>query len=140
MDDFLQLALGNTLTRLVFFPAAACLPLLFFRRDAVRGVKVYTLLAALVELALGVLYVAGHPNAFGPSFTAAGAGDGIWSWIPGYGIRYQLSADGISTPLVLLTVLLLPLVVLGSFRGIERHWRAFGGALLLLTTGLLGAL
>ncbi len=29
---FLDLLLGNTLTRLVFFPAVACLPLLFFRK------------------------------------------------------------------------------------------------------------
>ncbi|HTQ81119.1 MAG TPA: NADH-quinone oxidoreductase subunit M [Thermoanaerobaculia bacterium] len=141
MDNFLALALGNTLTRLVFFPAAACLPLLFLRRDAVRATKIYTLIAGLAELALGLLYLSAHGSAaFGPSLSAKGAGDGIYSWIPSYGIRYQLAADGISMPLVLLTVLLLPLVVLGSFRGIERHWRSFGAALLLLTTGVLGAL
>ncbi|HEV7517753.1 MAG TPA: NADH-quinone oxidoreductase subunit M [Thermoanaerobaculia bacterium] len=144
MNEFLALVLGNTLTRLVFFPAAACLPLLFLRRDAVKAIKGYTFVAALAELALGILYVCGHGgvagSAFAQSLAAAGAGDGIYPWIPGYGIRYELAADGISMPLVLLTVLLLPLVVLGSFRGIERHWRAFGASLLLLTTGVLGAL
>jgi NADH-quinone oxidoreductase subunit M len=141
MNDFLDLISGNTLTRLVFFPAVACLPLLFLRRDAVRATKTYTLVASLVELALGLFYLWSHGSAtFAPSLAAPGAGDGIYSWIPSYGIRYQLAADGISMPLVLLTVLLLPLVVLGSFRGIERHWRSFSAALLLLTTGLLGAL
>ncbi|MEA2691737.1 MAG: NADH-quinone oxidoreductase subunit [Acidobacteriota bacterium] len=144
MNEFLELALGNTLTRLVFFPAAACLPLLFLRRDAFKAIKGYTFVAALAELALGILYAAGHAGtagtAFASSLAAHAAGDGVYQWIPGYGIRYQLAADGISMPLVLLTVLLLPLVVLGSFRGIERHWRAFGASLLLLTTGLLGAL
>jgi NADH-quinone oxidoreductase subunit M len=141
MNEFLALALGNTLTRLVFFPAVACLPLLLLRRDAVRAIKGYTFLAALVELALGIFYVAAHSGlAFASSLAAPGAGDGAYSWIPGYGIRYELAADGISMPLVLLTVLLLPLVILGSFRGIERHWRAFGASLLLLTTGVLGAL
>ncbi len=141
MNEFLELAFGNTLTRLVFFPAAACLPLLFLRRDAVKAIKGYTLVAALAELVLGILYVAGHGGlAFAGSLSAPGAGDGVYSWIPSYGIRYELAADGISMPLVLLTVLLLPLVIAGSFRGIERHWRAFGASLLLLTTGVLGAL
>src|SRR6185369_8820038 len=107
----------------------------------------YTFAAALAELALGILYAIGHGGtAFASSLAAHAAnaanaaGDGAYSWIPAYGIRYELAADGISMPLVLLTVLLLPLVVLGSFRGIERHWRAFGASLLLLTTGVLGAL
>jgi NADH-quinone oxidoreductase subunit M len=147
MNEFLELAFGNTLTRLVFFPAAACLPLLFLRRDAVKAIKGYTFVAALAELVLGILYVLGHGGlAFASSLSAHAAnaanasGDGAYSWIPGYGIRYTLAADGISMPLVLLTLLLLPLVIAGSFRGIERHWRAFGASLLLLTTGVLGAL
>jgi NADH-quinone oxidoreductase subunit M len=39
-----------------------------------------------------------------------------------------------------LAILLVPIVVLGSWRGIERHWQAYAAALLLMTTGVLGAL
>ena len=147
MENFLDLLLGDTLTRLVFFPAVACLPLLFFRRDAKRGlgrasskdrpIKVYTLVVSLIEVGLMALYLVDHPVA---SRLDAGASDGVWSWIPSYGIRYHLAMDGISMPLVALGVLLVPIVVLGSWRGIERHWRAFSASLLLLTSGVLGAL
>jgi NADH-quinone oxidoreductase subunit M len=145
MSELLDLFLGNTLTRLVFFPAVACLPLLLFPRDArgTQGVKVYTLLASLVEVALGAWYLATHAGpdgGFAARLTAAGASDGAYIWIPRFGIRYELAMDGISMPLVALAILLLPVVVLGSWRGIERHWRAFSASLLLLTTGVLGTL
>jgi len=136
MDALLALALGDTLTRLVFFPAAACLPLLFFRREAFRAVKVYALAVSLVELALGAGYVWTHA---GGGFARL-AGDGAYRWIPSYGARYELAMDGISMPLVVLTVLLLPIVLLASFRGIDRHWRSFAASFLLLTTGVLGTL
>ncbi len=136
MDALLALALGNTLTRLVFFPAVACLPLLVFRREAVRAIKGYALAASLVELGLGIAYVASRWDAGFALLT----GDGAYRWIPAYGVRYELAMDGISMPLVLLTVLLLPIVLLASFRGIERHWRSFAASFLLLTTGVLGTL
>jgi NADH-quinone oxidoreductase subunit M len=136
MELLLALALGNTLTRLVFFPAVACLPLALFRRDAHRAIKAYALVAALVELGLGIAYVAGRWSA---GFATL-AGDGVYRWVPAYGARYELAMDGISMPLVVLTVVLLPIVLLGSFRGIEKHWRSFAASFLLLTTGILGTL
>jgi NADH-quinone oxidoreductase subunit M len=137
METALHLLAGNTLTRLVFFPALACLPLLFFRRGATRPVKIYALAVSLVELAFGAAYVAAHLGADG-GFPAAH--DPRLAWLPGLGIRYDLTIDGISMPLVVLTVLLLPIVLLGSWQGIERHWRGYAAAMLLLTTGVLGAL
>jgi NADH-quinone oxidoreductase subunit M len=137
MPTALALLAGNTLTRLVFFPAIACLPLFFFRRGANRPVKIYALAVSLVELVFGAVYVATHLGADG-GFPAAH--DPRLPWLPGLGIRYDLTIDGISMPLVALTVLLLPLVILGSWRGIERHWRGYAAAMLLLTTGVLGTL
>ena len=43
-------------------------------------------------------------------------------------------------PLVMLGIFLVPIVILGSWKGIENHWPLFGASLLLLTTGVLGAL
>jgi NADH-quinone oxidoreductase subunit M len=131
----MDLLLGDTLTRLVFFPALACLPLLFFPAPAHRETKIYTLIASFVELALGVLYVARRWNPDGfPEIH-----DPVREWISSYGIRYELAIDGISMPLVVLTVALLPLVILSSWHGIEKHWKGFAISLLLLTTGMLGA-
>ncbi|HXU43974.1 MAG TPA: NADH-quinone oxidoreductase subunit M, partial [Thermoanaerobaculia bacterium] len=148
MPTFTDLLLGDTLTRLVFLPAAACVPLLFFPKGSARPAKLYALAIALVELALGILYVAprlaaggGFPLARDVAAGSAGIGSppGL-PWIPSYGVRYDLAIDGISMPLALLTMLLLPIVILGSWRGIDKHWRGFTASFLLLTTGILGAL
>ncbi|HYG61266.1 MAG TPA: NADH-quinone oxidoreductase subunit M [Thermoanaerobaculia bacterium] len=141
MDTFLELLVGNTLTRLIFFPTLACLPLLFFPKGegGYRAVKIYTLAVSLIELALGLLYVATHMT-WGGGFPLVRDGGESLDWIRSYGIRYDMAIDGISMPLVVLTVILVPIVLLGSWKGIERHWRSFSASLLLLTTGMLGAL
>jgi NADH-quinone oxidoreductase subunit M len=137
MQDILYLLAGNTLTRLVFFPAVACLPLPLFPRGSARAVKVYTLAVSLVELVFALALVGGNLVA-GGGFPVVR--DPRFSWIASYGVRYDLRLDGISMPLVVLAILLLPIVVLGSWRGIERHWKAYAAALMLMTTGVVGAL
>jgi NADH-quinone oxidoreductase subunit M len=132
----MELLLGDTLTRLVFFPALACLPLFFFPGRAQEAIKRYALGVSLIELVLGLLYV-------GRRFDGTGFAeyrDPVLSWIPSLGVRYELVVDGISMPLVLLTVALLPLVFLGSWKGIDKHWKGFAISFLLLTVGILGAL
>jgi NADH-quinone oxidoreductase subunit M len=60
------------------------------------------------------------------------------SWIDAFGVEYHLGVDGVSVLLTLLTILLMPLAVLGSWRYIERHVKEFHLMLLVLTTGMLG--
>ena len=60
------------------------------------------------------------------------------AWFPEWGIRYQLGMDGISLFMVLLTTLLLPLMVLGSWTYIRERQRGFYASLLTLTTGVVG--
>lgn len=60
-------------------------------------------------------------------------------WIPQWGIQYRVGVDGISVLLVLLTTLIMPLTVLGSFRYIQKRERAFYAMLLLLEAGVLGS-
>ena len=104
MDTILELLFGNTLTRLVFFPTIACLPLLFFPRSATKAVKIYTLAVSLIELGFALLLFT-HG-------TFPRVSDGRYTWIPGYGIRYEMAMDGISMPLVMLGVFLVPIVIL----------------------------
>jgi NADH-quinone oxidoreductase subunit M len=134
MATLLELLLGDSLTRIVFFPAIAALPLLFFRKDAAKAAKVYVLAVSLVEVAIAGWYAVGHFS--GGHFETAS--DGVFAWIESYGISYHLVADGISQPLVLLTAFLLPIVVIGTWDGITKHWREYAISLLLLTTGTLG--
>ncbi len=142
MATFLGLLATGSLTRIVFFPALACLPLLLFPRSAERAMKVYTLAVSLVELAFTLALVAAGLTGSGafPALRDLAPGGRRIPWIEDLGIYYDLGMDGISMPLVALTALLLPLVVLGSWRGIERNWKGFAASLLLLTTGMLGAL
>ena len=137
METFFGLLVGNSLTRLVFFPTIAALPLFFLARAQSRAAKIYTLVASLIELAFGVQYLFTHLGADG---TFPLVHDTVLPWISSYGIRYDLAMDGISMPLVLLGIFLVPLVILGSWKGIEKHWPLFGASMLLLTTGVLGTL
>jgi NADH-quinone oxidoreductase subunit M len=137
METLFGLLVGNSLTRLVFFPAIAAIPLFFLARAAARAAKIYTLVVSLVELAFGILYLASH---MAPDGTFARVHDAVLPWVASYGIRYDLAMDGISMPLVMLGILLVPIVILGSWRGIATHWPLFGASMLLLTTGVLGAL
>ncbi len=59
-------------------------------------------------------------------------------WIPQWGIFYRIGVDGIAVLLILLTTLLMPLTVLGSWTSIRQKPHAFYALLLVLTTGMLG--
>jgi NADH-quinone oxidoreductase subunit M len=58
--------------------------------------------------------------------------------MPAWGIRFTLGVDGISLFLVLLTTLLVPLSVLGSYHYITTKERAYYALLLILTSGMIG--
>lgn len=53
-------------------------------------------------------------------------------------LRYKLGVDGISMPLVLMTTLLTPLAILGSFTGIQTRHREYYALMLLLFGAMLG--
>jgi NADH-quinone oxidoreductase subunit M len=59
-------------------------------------------------------------------------------WIPAWGISYAVGIDGISLTMVLLTTLLMPLCVVGSWNYISQRERGYYAMLLTLLTGVLG--
>jgi NADH-quinone oxidoreductase subunit M len=59
-------------------------------------------------------------------------------WIPQWGIMYRVGVDGISLFLVLLTTLLTPITILGSYNYITRRQKTFYSMMLLLETGVIG--
>ncbi|HUP00012.1 MAG TPA: NADH-quinone oxidoreductase subunit M [Gemmatimonadota bacterium] len=100
------------------------------RRTAIRQATLaVTTLHFLIALPLWWLYdPAGEPYQFVERVP----------WIEPFGIEYHLGVDGVSILLALLTILLMPLSVLGSWRYIDRHVKEFHLLLLLLTTAMLG--
>ena len=59
-------------------------------------------------------------------------------WIPDWGARFTVGVDGISLFMVLLTTLIMPLAVLGSWTSIRMKARSYYALLLVLTTGMIG--
>ncbi len=134
---FWSLLLGDTVTRLIFFPTVAVLPLLWMGRARPSVIRWYALVVSLVEFGLMAAFAVNHWDSAGMRVR-----DTVLPWIDVAGIRiaYEVGIDGISLPLVLLTGLLLPIVVLASWKGVTKHWAGFAISLLLLTTGIVGAL
>ncbi|MBN1944627.1 MAG: NADH-quinone oxidoreductase subunit M [Bradymonadales bacterium] len=62
------------------------------------------------------------------------------AWIPALGVRYQVGVDGISLFLIVLTTFLTPLCILSAYRAVEDRVKEYLIALLVLETGMLGAL
>ncbi len=141
MGDFLGLLISSSLTRMVFFPALVCVPLLLFPKEAERQIKLFAFSASLVQLAITLVLVAGGLTGGGfQTLRDVGSDGAPISWIARFGVHYDLRMDGISMPLVVLTSLLLPIILLASWRGIERNWKGYAISMFLLTTGILGAL
>jgi len=61
-------------------------------------------------------------------------------WIGGIGAHFKLGVDGISLWLVLLTTFLTPIVLLSTHSAIDKKVREFVASILILETGMLGAL
>ena len=59
-------------------------------------------------------------------------------WIPAWGVSYAVGIDGISLMMVLLSTLLMPLCVIGSWNYIKERERGYYALLLTLLTGVIG--
>jgi NADH-quinone oxidoreductase subunit M len=144
--------LGNWIVTLVVF-----LPLLWalilalmpaaahnaIRRNAMTG-SLVTLVVSLGLLALYFQQTTGDEMEY-----SSQAGDFALvtqvRWLGGAGeapsaleVSYKVGVDGISVWLVLLTTMLTPLVIWGSFSGIRERVKEYYTLMLVLETGMLG--
>jgi NADH-quinone oxidoreductase subunit M len=124
------------LTLIVFSPLVGAILLALLPGEPVAGVRRAALAFALVPLALSLwmLFARFAPGV--PDFQLVERA----RWIPQWGVEYRLGVDGVSLFLVLLTTVLTPLVVLASWGDIHRRVKEFFAFLLVLETGMLGAL
>ncbi len=98
-----------------------------------RGARWVALVVSMAELVLGLgLWWAFDPANSGLQFVTD------VPWISVAGIGYRVGIDGISVMLVLLSVVMMPLVVWGSWRGIDQKQRGFYTLVLALNVGMLG--
>ena len=122
------------LTGLIFIPLLGALLVLLQNEEGAiwRSAFIFSLLPLAISL---YLFGAFDPREAGYQFVEQ------YTWIPQFGISYHIGMDGISLFLVILTTLLISLSLLYSGGGdIETRPREFCFFMLLLETGLLGAL
>src|SRR3989441_6635044 len=117
------------LTALLAWPGVAALAILI---APARWAKHVALAASLVEFAIAVPLWWRFAPAAGMQFTLDAP------WVGTWGIWYTVGVDGISLVMVLLTTLLVPLSMLGSYGSITTRERAYYALLLLLTSGMIG--
>lgn len=138
------------LTFLIFFPLVGALAAYLAGEENAKRVA---LAVGVIELAAALpLFGAYQPGATECVMSGAGLPGATVSqalvgqmqncadaaWLPDWGIHYRIGMDGISLFMVLLTALLLPLMVLGSWTYVRERRRGFYASLLALTTGVVG--
>ena len=118
------------LSVLIFFPLLACLGVVLLRNP--RIVRWYTLIVTLVELglALPLLNFATDTSTF--QFVEQK------TWVKTWGLNYFVGIDGISLLMVALTVAIMPLCVLCSWKYIDKRIKEFHFCLLFMTSACLG--
>ncbi len=125
---------GGLLSLILFLPLLGTVAIALARNP--KAVRAVALLFTLAPLLLAVPLVANFVYSFGAfnsffQFTEKAA------LVPYFGISYSLGVDGLSLPLVALTVLLFFLAAVFSW-DVEHRPRAYFGLLLLMETGVLG--
>lgn len=127
------------LTIITFAPALGAILLVMLPRvekDLLRNVA---LGISLLTFAFSIPLLTGFsPNFGGFQLTQSHIED--VSWISVLGVRYRVGVDGISLFLVLLTTFLTPICILSTYRAVEDRVKEYMIALLVLETGMLGAL
>ncbi len=120
------------LSFIVFTPLIAGLLILLIPRERKREVRVAALAAGIVALVLSIwLYFSYDVAAGGYQFVEN------YPWLPALGISYQVGVDGMNTPLVLLTGVVMFTGVLISWN-IDDRPQEFFFFLFLLATGVFG--
>ena len=122
---------GCVLTWLIFIPLIGA-GLLFFVPGEENQRRVSLLVTVITAIYSFRLW---------NNFDAGSAGLQFYehaAWIPTLNINYTLGVDGISILLIMLTTLVMPLCVLGSWTYIGKRVREFFICLLIMETAMIG--
>ena len=116
---------------LIFLPLVGALVVAFLK--SANAVRWTTLGVTLATFVVSVpLYLGFDPAADGPQFVER------MRWFSAFDVSYFVGVDGLNLLLVMLTTLLGPIVVLGSWTYIGKHHAGYYALLLLLQSGVTG--
>ncbi|HEY4197312.1 MAG TPA: NADH-quinone oxidoreductase subunit M [Mucilaginibacter sp.] len=117
-----------TVSILLFLPIVAALVVLLVKNEVAK----YAALAfALAELVIAGIFL----SRFVPDSTTQFSE--IAPWIPQAGIYFSAGIDGISMIMVLLSTLLVPLIILTTFKHQYKNASAFYALILFMQAGML---
>lgn len=123
---------------LIGLPLVFALLLLFTKGD---GVKRIALVASIIELALAIAayYFLTHPGASdaAKALTAQKLAMNV-PWITSIGVDFNVSLDGMSMVLVLLTTFLVPLIIFSSFDKKYENPSLFYALIMFMQMALVG--
>jgi NADH-quinone oxidoreductase subunit M len=120
---------------LILLPLAGALALAFVPEEQKAAHRVVSTSVALLVFVLSLGLVRGFdPSIAGFQFVESA------EWIPMIDAGWRLGLDGISLWIVLLTTFLTPLILIGATTSVNHRVREFGISMLVLETGMLGAL
>lgn len=113
---------------LLFLPLFAALVLLLFKSDNVKNIALFF---ALAELVVAGIMVAGFHADASSQYVID------YPWIADWGIHFKAAIDGISSIMVILTTVLVPLIILSTYKHQYSNPPAFYALILFMQTGLL---
>lgn len=120
------------LSIIIFAPITFGLLLLLFPPDRHRAIRIFALTGALVSFIGSVIVYFSYDKVLGGYQFVEKI-----PWVPALGISYHVGVDGMNTPLVLLTGVVIFTGVLISW-GIDDRPREFFAFLFILATGVFG--
>jgi NADH-quinone oxidoreductase subunit M len=112
----------------IFIPLIAALIILVSGKSIVRGLSAtFSLVSLLITVYLYLNFIPDATTQFLVNL----------AWIPQFGIQFKAGVDGISMVLLLLTNLLIPIIVLSSFKQDIKNQKAFYALIFFMQSGLL---
>ncbi len=123
---------AHLLNLIVFLPLLGAMGILFLPRQSPLLLKRVTMLVLALDF-IASLWLLGVPMTVGWHFQY------IREWLPSFGIRYHVAADGISMWLILLTTLTTPVAAYVAFGSIKARTKDLCFSILLLHGAMLGA-
>jgi len=117
-----------TVTILIFLPLLAAFALLFFKNEIAK----YAAFGfSLIELALSVVFLA----KFVPDDSLQFYVD--YAWVPKLGIHFSAGIDGINIIPIMLSTLLVPIIILTTFKHFYNKAPVFYALVLFMQAGML---
>ncbi|MBC7399612.1 MAG: NADH-quinone oxidoreductase subunit M [Mucilaginibacter sp.] len=117
-----------TVSILIFLPVLAALVVLLFKNETAKHAALFF---AVIELAIAGIFLAQFVPDASIQFEVNAP------WIPQIGAYFNAGIDGISMVMVLLTTVLVPLIILTTYKHQYKNANVFYALILFMQAGLL---